>query len=99
MVVEDNVDNPNIEFLAVVIGDRFLSVKEIMEGLQLKGRDNFLKLYLTPALKSGLVRPLYPKAPRHPRQKYLLSSKGMEFLASIGPGMTARIEQHLAAKK
>ena len=92
---ENLLDNPNICFLAVVIGDGFLSVKEMMDGLQLKGRDNFLKLYLTPAVNSGLVSLLYPNSPRHPRQKYLLTSKGLDFLKSIGPEMTARIQRHL----
>ena len=95
---ENGLDNPNILFLAVVIGEKFLSVKEIMDGLHLKGRDSFLKLYLSPAVISGIVTLLYPKAPRHPRQKYLLTQKGFDFLKSVGPEMTARVERHLAAK-
>lgn len=35
--------------------------------------DNFL----TPAMTEGFVRMLHPEAPRHPRQKYLLTVKGM----------------------
>lgn len=98
-VVEDDCsDNPNVLFLVVTLGDKFLSVKEIMDGLHLKGRDSFLKLYLAPAVNGGLVSPLYPKAPRHPRQKYLLTAKGLAFLKSIGPEMTARIQQHLASR-
>lgn len=94
---EDNyLDNPNILFLIVAVGDDFLSVKGIMERLNLKGRDNFLKLYLTPALDCGLLSLLYPKSPRHPRQKYLLTQKGMAFLGTLEPEMRARIERHLA---
>jgi len=93
------LDNPNILFLAVVIGDRFLSVKEIMDGLHLKGRDSFLKLYLVPAVNFGIVSLLYPQSPRHPRQKYLLTDKGFEFLRAAGPEMTARVERHLASLK
>lgn len=92
---ENEADNPNLLFLAVAIGEDFLSVKEIMDKLKLKGRDNFLKLYLTPALQRGIVSQLYPAAPRHPRQKYLLSPKGMEFLKTAGPEMVARVERHL----
>ena len=66
-----------------------------MDKLKLKGRDNFLKLYLTPALQRGIVSQLYPAAPRHPRQKYLLSPKGMEFLKAAGAEMVARVERHL----
>ena len=68
----------------------------MMEGLHLKGRDNFLKLHLNPALQSGIVAPLYPDSPRHPRQKYLLTQKGLDFLKTTGPEMVGRIERHLA---
>ena len=53
-----------------------LSVKEMMGGLNLKGRDNFLNLYLIPSISEGYVRLLYPDKPHHPRQKYLLTVKG-----------------------
>lgn len=89
------IDNPNVLFLAVVLGGQFLSAKEIMDGLKLKGRDNFLKLYLTPALEAGFVRLLYPMSPRHPRQKYMLTSKGLDFINSTEPEMLARVKQHL----
>lgn len=72
--------NPNtveIEKIVNAIGTKQLSVKEIMEVLGLKGRDNFLKLYLNPSLNEGFVRPLYPDRPQHPRQKYLLTVKGL----------------------
>lgn len=48
-----------------------------MDALDLKGRDNFLNLYLNPAINEGFVRLLYPDSPRHPRQKYLLTAKGL----------------------
>ena len=54
-----------------------MSVKEMMNGMELKGRDNFLNLYLMPAIANGYVRLLYPDSPRHPRQKYLLTVKGL----------------------
>ena len=59
-----------------MIGEHELSVKEMMNGVELKGRDNFLNLYLNPAIAEGYVQLLYPKSPRHPRQKYLLTMKG-----------------------
>ena len=60
-----------------VIEYRQLSVKEIMTGLQLKGRDNFLNFCLLPAIADGYVRLLYLDKPRHPRQKYMLTEKGL----------------------
>ena len=70
-------DNPNIIKLVNIIGEQELSVKELMKELTLKGRDNFLNSYLTPAITDGFVKPLYPNSPRHPRQKYLLTVKGL----------------------
>ena len=54
-----------------------MSVKEMMAGLNLKGRDNFLNLYLSPSIAEGYIRLLHPHSPRHPRQKYLLTVKGL----------------------
>lgn len=88
-------ESPNLLFLTVAIGQDFLSVKEIMEKLRLKGRDNFLKSYLTPAIQRGLVSLLYPSVPRHPRQKYLLTTKGLDFLKATDPEMVARVQRHL----
>ena len=71
-----HTDNPNILKLVQIVGERELSVKEMMNGVKLRGRDNFLNLYLNPAIVDGYVRLLYPQSPRHPRQKYLLTVKG-----------------------
>ena len=49
----------------------------MMDALELKGRDNFLEYSLTPAITDGLVKMKFPNSPRHPRQKYLLTVKGL----------------------
>ena len=72
-----DTDNHNIQQLVLAIGEQQMSVKEMMEALSLKGRDNFLKVYLNPAIEEQYVRLLYPNSPRHPRQKYLLTVKGI----------------------
>ena len=54
-----------------------------MTAIGLKGRDNFLNLYLNPAIENGFVRLRYPDSPRHPRQKYLLTVKGMMLLNQL----------------
>ena len=76
-------DNHNIISLIKVISDKQLSAKEMMYGLNLKGRDNFLTLYLIPSIEEGYVRLLYPDKPRHPRQKYLLTVKGLVLYKNI----------------
>ena len=77
--VKDKIhtEDPNIRMLIHVVGEQELSVKEIMEGLGLKDRKNVLNLYLNPALTAGYMRLLFPQSPRHPRQKYLLTVKGL----------------------
>ena len=48
-----------------------------MEKTGLKHRPNFIEYHLNPSMKDGFVRLLYPDKPRHPRQKYLLTVKGL----------------------
>ena len=72
-----HTDNSNIVKLVLVIGEQVLSVKEMITKIGLKDRENFLNLYLTPSIKEGFVRLLYQDKPRHPRQKYLLTVKGL----------------------
>ena len=67
----------NIKRLLVAIGTDEKSVKEMMEAVGLKNRPNFLEYSLTPAITEGLVKMKYPNSPRHPRQKYLLTVKGL----------------------
>ena len=71
------VDNPQTLQLIKVIGNNELTVKEMLSLLSMKHRETFLNNYLNPAIKAGFVRLLYPDSPRHPRQKYLLTVKGL----------------------
>ena len=72
-----HTNNSLIIGLIKVIGDKELSIAEIMKTLGLKHRPNFLEYHLNPSIKEGFVRMLYPGSPRHPRQKYLLTVKGL----------------------
>ena len=83
--VPDKLDavNPNIIKLVQIIGEQEMTVKDLMTSIGLKDRENFLKLYLNPAISEGYVRLLYPQSPRHPRQKYLLTAKGLEVLKGM----------------
>jgi len=67
--------------LVSIMNDNEYSVKEIMSILNLKDRVNFLRNYLTPALDEGLVSMKFPEQPKHPKQKYLLTSKGKAILS------------------
>ena len=73
-----NTDNLNIIKIVKAIREKQMPVKEMLVTLGLKDRENFLANYLNPAISEGYIRLLYPDSPRHPRQKYLLTAKGME---------------------
>ena len=69
-------ENPLIRNLVKFIGNNQCSIKDMLEGVGLKDRKNFLEYHLVPAISEGYVCLLYPDKPRHPRQKYLLMVKG-----------------------
>mgnify|MGYP004475950739 FL=1 len=74
----------NIKRLIIAIGTDEKSVKEMMEAVGLKNRPNFLEYSLTPAITEGLVKMKFPNSPRHPRQKYLLTVKGLAIYDECG---------------
>lgn len=78
------IENENIKCVIEAVGNQPLSMKSIMQALGLKSRDHFLKRYLRPAIDGGYLRLLYPDAPRSPRQKYLLTQKGLLAYKSLG---------------
>ena len=70
----------NVRRLILAIGKEEMSVKGMMEAVGLKNRPNFLDYSLTPAIREGFVCMKYPANPHHPRQRYLLTIKGMMLL-------------------
>ena len=79
-------NNKNIIRLVKALGEEQLSVKVMMERISLKDRENFLDYSLNPSMNEGYIRMLYPDSPRHPRQKYLLTVKGLALYNSICHG-------------
>ena len=72
-----HTNNPLILDMVKKIGYEEWSIAQIMKALDLKHRPNFLEYHLSPAISEGFVRMLYPDKPHHPRQKYLLTTKGV----------------------
>ena len=66
--------------LVLAIGKEEMSVKCMMEAVGLKNRPNFMDYSLTPAIREGFVCMKYPTNPHHPRQRYLLTVKGLMLL-------------------
>lgn len=73
-------NNPNVLSVTNAIGKDECSIKQIMEIMNLKDRPSFLSVYLTPAIAEGFVRMKFPNSPHHPRQRYLLTLKGLMLL-------------------
>ena len=70
----------NVTRLVLAIGKEEMSVKNMMEAVGLKNRPNFMDYSLTPAIREGFVCMKYPANPHHPRQRYLLTIKGLMLL-------------------
>ena len=49
-----------------------------------------MNLYLNPAISEGYLRMLYPQSPRHPRQKYLLTVKGLALYNELTKSLSKR---------
>ena len=70
-------NNTLIIDMVKIIGHNEFSISQLMEKIGLKHRPNFMEYHLNPAISEGYVRLLYPDKPRHPKQKYLLTVRGM----------------------
>ena len=73
-----------VKTLIETVGENILSVTEMMKILQLNNRRYFTKEYLKPAVEQGLVEPIYPGQPKHPKQKYRLTEEGKTLLQDGG---------------
>ena len=81
--VPDKLYADNIVKLVQLVGEQKLSVKEMISALGLKDRENFMDLYLNLSIADGYIQPLYPQSPHHPRQKYLLTVKGLALYKNV----------------
>jgi ATP-dependent DNA helicase RecG len=59
-----------------------MSREEILSKLELKDREHLRKVYLKPALESGLIELTLPDKLRSKKQKYRITEKGKIFLRS-----------------
>ena len=75
--------NANIVKVVRTMGLVEWRIKDLMAEMGLKDRENFMANYLTPAMSEAYLRPLYPYAVRHPRQRYLLTVKGMSLYKAL----------------
>ena len=72
-----------VRALLLALSNEQLSLKVLMEKVGLKHRPTFLENYISPASEDGFLKVLYPDKPNHPRQKYLLTAKGLALYNEI----------------
>lgn len=68
--------------LTAIQGD--MARTSLQEIMGLKNADHFRKAYLLPALESGMVEMTLPDKPNSRSQRYRLTAKGQQWLASQG---------------
>lgn len=73
----------NVRRLVMAIGTEERSVKGMMVIVGLKDRKNFIEYSLAPAIHADLVQMKFPDSPRHPRQRYSLTDKGLALYDEI----------------
>ncbi len=69
--------------LVLAMGEEAWSLKDLLEAMALKDMKNFRAKHLRPGLERGVIRLLYPEAPRHRSQKYLLTAMGVALLRRL----------------
>ena len=75
-------NRPDIYVLKLIntVGDKTLTVKDMMERIGLKGSDNFRKRYLNPAIEGGYMALLYPENKTNKGQAYYLTELGKQLI-------------------
>lgn len=67
--------SPPLEKLVAAMGNRTLSVKEIMQSMNLTSRQSFMRVYLYPALEKGIVEMTLPDKPTSRLQRYRMKTQ------------------------
>jgi ATP-dependent DNA helicase RecG len=57
-----------------------LPIKKLLEICNRSDRTKFRKAVLNPLIENGLVETTAPEAPRSPKQKYVITKKGKEWM-------------------
>lgn len=70
------VKSDQVAKLLDAMGEKEVSVSELMNALGLAHRATFRKNYLVPALDEGWIERTQPDSPRSPTQRYRLTDKG-----------------------
>lgn len=70
--------NETIQKMLLLIGRNYLSIFDIQKAANISSRRYVREKMLVPAIEQGLVLMEHPDSPRHPKQRYYLSEKGLK---------------------
>jgi len=79
--VEEQLDEIPTALLKLIgaIGDNWCSAKELREKMGFKSKSSFIKNYLGPAQRDGIIQLEDSENPQSPNQRYGLTEKGKQF--------------------
>lgn len=72
-----------VQRLVNAIREDVCTFSNILKRLHLKGRNNVVVNYLTPAVEGGFVLRAYPDKPNPPNQRYYLSEKSLKLVKKV----------------
>ena len=72
--------NEQVQKLINIIRDNVLSMFDIQVRLRISSRSFVQMKLLNPAIEGGYVLRAYPDQPKHPKQRYYLSEKGLKLV-------------------
>jgi len=79
----DTQVNTQVEKLILCMTEKDYTLLEIKKDLQLKNRISFMRNYIQPALKLGLIEMTIPDKPNSRLQKYRLTQRGLELKSKL----------------
>lgn len=72
-----------VDTLIQNMSDTFLNMKEMAQICGLRNLHHFRDNYVIPAISEGAIERQFPDQPKHPRQKYRLTEKAVEYKKSL----------------
>ncbi|MFZ4985820.1 MAG: Fic family protein, partial [Blastocatellia bacterium] len=71
---------PYVRLLPLLVGE--MTRQQLREAIGLRDDEHFRRAYLIPALEAGLIEMTIPEKPRSSRQKYRLTARGRQLMAT-----------------
>ena len=77
MITNSQKNLISLQYLIRIIADQEMTIQELFDCTGFRNRHDFVKNYIYPAIKEGLMIMVYPKCRKRSQQKYMITEKGM----------------------